>query len=97
MKNKKVLIFAAHPDDEVLGCGGTISHHRKKGDKVGVCYLSEGVSSRFEYIKKTEKSFGKVLVGLQTKNVGEIELKLKMNKFNYKKINEEDLIYSYLV
>ena len=54
MKNKKVLIFAAHPDDEVLGCGGTISHHRKKGDKVGVCYLSEGVSSRFEYIKKNE-------------------------------------------
>ena len=53
--------------------------------------------TRFEYIKKTEKSFGKVLVGLQTKNVGEIELKLKMNKFNYKKINEEDLIYSYLV
>ncbi len=54
MKNKKVLIFAAHPDDEVLGCGGTIAYHRKKGDTVGVCYLSEGVSSRFDYTKKND-------------------------------------------
>ncbi len=54
MQAKKVLIFAAHPDDEVLGCGGTIAYHRKKGDVVGVCYLSEGVSSRFNYIKKNE-------------------------------------------
>ena len=48
MQAKKVLIFAAHPDDEVLGCGGTIAYHRKKGHEVGVCYLSEGVSSRFD-------------------------------------------------
>ena len=54
MKNKKVLIFAAHPDDEILGCGGTIAYHRNKGDKVGVCYLSEGVSSRFDYNKTKE-------------------------------------------
>ena len=54
MKNNRVLIFAAHPDDEVLGCGGTIAYHRHKGDEVGVCYLSEGVSSRFDFNKKNE-------------------------------------------
>lgn len=54
--NERVLIFAAHPDDEILGCGGTIAYHRSKGDAVGVCYLSEGVSSRFDRAKQREKS-----------------------------------------
>ncbi|MBW1650868.1 MAG: PIG-L family deacetylase, partial [Deltaproteobacteria bacterium] len=40
------LIIAAHPDDEVLGCGGTIARHISEGDNVAVLFLSDGVSSR---------------------------------------------------
>lgn len=47
MKNK-VLIVAAHPDDEVLGCGGTIVKHAMEGDRVFVLILSEGITSRDE-------------------------------------------------
>ena len=36
-----VLIIAAHPDDEVLGCGGTIAHHTAKGDVVEVVIVGE--------------------------------------------------------
>ena len=31
---KKVLVFAIHPDDETLGCGGTLLKHKEAGDEI---------------------------------------------------------------
>ncbi|MDO7788352.1 PIG-L deacetylase family protein [Desulforamulus aquiferis] len=44
----KILVIAAHPDDEVLGCGGTIARHSSMGDEVHVVILAEGITSRGE-------------------------------------------------
>jgi LmbE family N-acetylglucosaminyl deacetylase len=44
--NKRVLVVAAHADDEVLGCGGTIARHVDEGDCVSVVYMADGVGSR---------------------------------------------------
>jgi LmbE family N-acetylglucosaminyl deacetylase len=38
----------AHPDDEVLGIGGTLARHASEGDTVHVSILSDGVTSRYE-------------------------------------------------
>ena len=43
---KKVLVIAAHPDDEILGCGGTIFNHTYIGDQVFVLIMSQGIDSR---------------------------------------------------
>ena len=45
---KEILIIAAHPDDEVLGCGGTILKNIKLGNKVNVLYISDGVGGRYD-------------------------------------------------
>ena len=37
----KVLVIAAHMDDEVLGLGGTIARHVKAGDPVAVCVVTQ--------------------------------------------------------
>lgn len=46
MESKSVLVVAAHPDDEVLGCGGTIAKHRAQGHRVEVLIMAEGITSR---------------------------------------------------
>jgi LmbE family N-acetylglucosaminyl deacetylase len=43
---KKVLIIAAHPDDEVIGCGGTAARLAREDHEISVVYLGEGVTSR---------------------------------------------------
>ncbi len=42
----KILVVAAHPDDEVLGCGGTIARLTSEGNCVYTLILGEGVTSR---------------------------------------------------
>ncbi|MGC1787918.1 MAG: PIG-L deacetylase family protein, partial [Terriglobales bacterium] len=42
-----VLIIAAHPDDEILGCGGTMTRLVREGREVRIAILAEGMSSRY--------------------------------------------------
>jgi len=43
---KSILIVAAHPDDEVLGCGGTVAKLVESGAIVNVVFMADGVYSR---------------------------------------------------
>ncbi len=44
-----VLVIAAHPDDEVLGCGGTIARLCAEGAAVSILILADGLTSRADY------------------------------------------------
>jgi LmbE family N-acetylglucosaminyl deacetylase len=41
-----VLVVVAHPDDEVLGAGGTLARHARAGSKVHILFLADGVGAR---------------------------------------------------
>ena len=43
-----VLVVAAHPDDEVLGLGGTVARHASDGDRVTVMILADRGSARYD-------------------------------------------------
>jgi LmbE family N-acetylglucosaminyl deacetylase len=43
-----ILVVAAHPDDEVLGCGGMIARSAAEGHEVHIAILGEGISSRHD-------------------------------------------------
>lgn len=53
----KIMVVAAHMDDEVLGCGGTIAQHTAVGDEVRVLYVCSRAyfnEVREEWIKREE-------------------------------------------
>jgi N-acetylglucosamine malate deacetylase 1 len=52
---KKVLVIAAHPDDEILGLGGTIKKHVINKDIVDCIILGEGMTSRTDKREETNK------------------------------------------
>lgn len=45
---KRVLVVAAHPDDELLGVGGTVIKHVEQGDEVLTLIMCEGESLRYK-------------------------------------------------
>ncbi|MEW5766990.1 MAG: PIG-L deacetylase family protein [bacterium] len=52
---ERILVIAAHPDDEILGMGGTIVRHTNQGDKVSVGILGEGITSRYQRREEAKK------------------------------------------
>lgn len=65
MISKKVLIIAAHPDDEVLGCGGTINYLSSKGCEIRVVFMAEGITARYETSQFKDK---KVIQEIEERN-----------------------------
>jgi LmbE family N-acetylglucosaminyl deacetylase len=43
---RRVLAIVAHPDDEVIGAGGTLARHARLADEVHIAFLTDGVSAR---------------------------------------------------
>lgn len=65
---KKILVVAAHPDDEILGIGGTVLNHVAKRDEVYCLILAEGIKSReggtsdeVQVLKQQSLKAGKIL------------------------------------
>lgn len=51
-----VLVVAAHPDDEILGAGGTVARRSAEGDNVYALILGEGQTSRWESREQAEQT-----------------------------------------
>lgn len=54
---KKVMVIAVHPDDETLGCGGTILKHLSDGDFVSVVFVTDGNVLQKRIIKTVSEAY----------------------------------------
>ncbi len=82
MKNR-VVVFAPHPDDEILGCGGTIAKKISEGYEVIIVFLTDGryafsemlnidtdpTPSELKEIRKEEAKRGTKLLGIYPENL----------------------------
>lgn len=69
----RVLTIAAHPDDETLGAGGTISRFAREGHEVWVCILTDGATARHDHVdqqKSCAVQAGEVLGAAQVTFAG---------------------------
>jgi LmbE family N-acetylglucosaminyl deacetylase len=57
MNRTRVAVIAAHPDDELLGAGGTLVRHVREGDEVHAVIVADGAGSRYpaELVATLEK------------------------------------------
>ncbi len=55
------LIITAHPDDEVLGCGGAIARLALEGHDVYIAILGEGITSRYQHREQADQAMVKEL------------------------------------
>ena len=58
--NQKVLVLAAHPDDETLGCGATINSLAQEGHEIQLLTFTDGVSSRRDHEKNRNPQLSSV-------------------------------------
>lgn len=95
MKNK-ILVVAVHPDDETLGCGGTLLKHKHNGDKIYwlICTKidenSDYYTTRENEIKQASDTYkfdGIFSLGLKTMRVDEYSMSELIDKIS-KAINE---------
>lgn len=66
-----ILVVAAHPDDEVLGCGGTIARLSNERNNIFLAILGEGITARYKKRKQVKISLLKSLYD-QTKKVSKM-------------------------
>ena len=52
---KRILVIAAHPDDEVLGMGGTIAKYAARGDEIAVLIVTDGSTSQYRNDSKLKE------------------------------------------
>jgi len=70
----RILIIAAHPDDEVLGMGGTIKKLAKKNHEIHLCVVSEGASAQYS---------DKKMIKVRRQACEKAGKKLGISKFNF--------------
>lgn len=85
----KILVVVAHPDDEILGIGGTLIKHRDSGDEIYIHILTDGHSSRLK--SKSTKMLNDKQIKRRISSAKKAAIKLNASKIIVDKFGDQML------
>lgn len=88
---EKILVIAPHPDDEVLGCGGTIARYVREGNEVYLCIVTKVYPPEWseEFLKNRPKEIEKANKILGIKQTYFLDFPTaKLDTISQKKLND---------
>ena len=86
---KKILVVAAHPDDETLGCGGSLLKHKANGDEIN-WLICTTIDKNQNYYQTREKEINKVSKLYAFNSVHSLRLKtIKIDEYSISKLIEK--------
>ena len=105
--SKKIIIFAPHPDDETLGCGGTIAKRISEGYEVFVVVMTDGryafmnvldidsdpTPEELKEIRKEEVKRATGILGVPEENLVFLDLWMALLRLTRKKLRKKLLKY----
>lgn len=89
---KKILVIAPHPDDEVLGCGGTIKKNTKMGDEVYLCVVTSAYEPEWSnfFLKNRKKEIAQSNAILGIKKTYLLNMPtVRLDSISQKQLNDE--------
>ncbi len=89
MEKYDIMVFAPHPDDEALGCGGLIYKAVQKGKKVKVIVVANGESS----LEGTEWFYGHKPTTQDFINIGYVRQKESISAMKVLSLAQDDVIF----
>jgi len=91
---RTVLVIAAHPDDEVLGCGASIAKWSAAGDRVHILIMAEGATSRDEVRDRDAKNKELSQLAKSAQQAGDIlgAISVKLLDFPDNRMDSVDLL-----
>lgn len=89
---KKIMVFAPHPDDDIIGCGGSIAHHVAQGNLVSIVYMTSGEAGSLQYPKEDLARIREAEARKAASLLGVSDLIFLKNPDGYIENNQDNLI-----
>lgn len=88
----KIMVFAPHPDDEILGCGGAMTGHIENGDQVTVVYMTSGDAGGYNISKEKLGSIREQEAKGSCSILGITDLVFLRNPDGYLEYNQDNMV-----